>query len=148
MKWSEREFKIGQNTGNTSYISSAIYSTYTPPEQKADVKNANAWRSSPFQNIVFFFFTFLSLCSNLSKLITVLYPHLWWSCCIYGRRRKIQSVQLIDLAIMFVTLITPWCERILKQDSVYILVSNIYSSECICNRFTFHQIHVLTGTRW
>ena len=84
IKKMSREFKIVQNTGNVSYISSAIYSTHARPERrrrKGHCKtNANAWRSSPFQNIViplFFSFIFVQIFSNPS---TVLYPHLWWSC--------------------------------------------------------------------
>ena len=77
-----QEFKIVQNTGNVSYISSAIYSTHARPERRRREghceTNANAWRSSPFQNIViplFFSFIFVQIFSNLS---TVLYPHLWY----------------------------------------------------------------------
>ena len=87
-----QEFKIVQNTGNVSYISSAIYSTHARPERRRREghckTNANAWRSSPFQNIViplFFSFIFVQIFSNPS---TVLYPHLWWSCFLKIREEK------------------------------------------------------------
>ena len=47
---------------------------------KVDRKKTSPWQSSSIQNIVIkYFFSYLFFWSNFSKLITVLYLHLWWS---------------------------------------------------------------------
>ena len=121
---------------------SATYSTYARPEcqrRKGRRKeNANAWRSSPYQNIVVsLFFSFI-----FSNLSTVLYPHLWWSCYLiyhHSFKKDVKSGNIIRANILIlyqsqklvVTLLVKYFVELLRTTIwLKFLKMDIFSKSC------------------